>query len=179
MRIARTLFILTLAGLLGACGFQLRGSYALPFSSMTLSLAPTTEFYAQLKRTIEASSPTRVVVDAKDAEANLLILGDASQKVILSLNAAGRAREFQLVRTFTFKVTGQVASAEPGGKPSIVEFLPASTITVRREITFSDDLVLSKESEEGLLWRDMQNDLVQQLMRRLATAKQKKVETED
>jgi LPS-assembly lipoprotein len=32
-------------------------------------------------------------------------------------------------------------------------------------------LVLSKESEELLLLRDMQGDLVQQLMRRLAAAK--------
>jgi LPS-assembly lipoprotein len=48
---------------------------------------------------------------------------------------------------------------------------PASTITLRREVTFSDDLVLSKEAEEALLWRDIQSDLVQQLMRRLAAAK--------
>ena len=58
------------------------------------------------------------------------------------------------------------------------EYLPTSTITLRREITFSDDLVLSKESEEALLLRDMQNDLVQQLMRRLAAAKLQAVKTE-
>lgn len=166
MSIVRPLIVLALASLLAACGFQLRGSYALPFASMSLSLAPTSEFYAQIRRTVEASSPTRIVGDAKEAEANLVVLSDTSQKVILSLSASGRAREFQLLRTFTFKVTG----------PNNVEYLPAAAITVRRDITFSDDLVLSKESEEALLWRDMQNDLVQQLMRRLAAAKLKKVE---
>jgi LPS-assembly lipoprotein len=38
--------------------------------------------------------------------------------------------------------------------------------------------VLSKESEEILLWRDIQGDLVQQLMRRLAAAKLQPVKTE-
>jgi LPS-assembly lipoprotein len=42
---------------------------------------------------------------------------------------------------------------------------------IRRDISFSDALVLSKEAEEVLLWRDIQNDLVQQLLRRLAAAK--------
>ena len=49
--------------------------------------------------------------------------------------------------------------------------LGPSRIILRRELTFSDDQVLSMEAEELLLWRDIQNDLVQQLMRRLAAAK--------
>jgi LPS-assembly lipoprotein len=31
--------------------------------------------------------------------------------------------------------------------------------------------VLAKEAEEGLLYRDMQNDIVQQVMRRLAAVR--------
>jgi LPS-assembly lipoprotein len=184
MRAAKLSAILLLIGLLAACGFKLRGSaelpgYKLPFAKIALGLAPTSEFYALLKRTIEAASPGTRVVDSKEAEAILTVLGDTNQKVILSLNAAGRAREYQLVRTFTFKVHANVAAATPTppvkytDAPIVgpTEFIPTSTITLRREITFSDDLVLSKESEEALLWRDIQSDLVQQLMRRLAAAK--------
>ena len=177
--------MLLLVGLLAGCGFKLRGSaelpgYKLPFATIALSLAPTSEFYAQLKRTIEASSPGTRVVDAKQAEAILTVLADTSQKVILSLNAAGRAREYQLLRTFTFKVSANVAAATPAERvkytdaavsPAAIEYIAPSTIALRRDITFSDDLVLSKESEEALLLRDMQSDLVQQLMRRLAAAK--------
>lgn len=186
MRTTKLFVIVLLIGLLGACGFKLRGSaelpgYKLPFATIALSLPPTSEFYAHLKRNIEASSPgTRVVSDVKDAEAVLTVLADTSVKNILSLNAAGRAREYQLVRTFTFKVTAKAVSAAPA--PSVkytdvppaaapTEYIAPSAITLRRDITFSDDLVLSKESEEALLWRDMQGDLVQQLMRRLAAAK--------
>ncbi|MDP2824416.1 MAG: LPS assembly lipoprotein LptE [Sulfuritalea sp.] len=184
MRAAKLSVILLLISLLAACGFKLRGSaelpgYKLPFATIALSLPPTSDFYAQLKRTIEASSPGTRVVDAREAEALLTVLGDSSQKIILSLNAAGRAREFQLVRTFSFKVQANAAGAKPtppvkyADAPAIAatEYIAPSIITLRREITFSDDLVLSKESEEALLWRDMQGDLVQQLMRRLAAAK--------
>ena len=191
MRAAKLSVILLLVSLLAACGFKLRGSaelpgHKLPFATIALSLTPTSEFYAQLKRTIEASSPgTRVVTDIKEAEAVLTVLGDTSQKVILSLNAAGRAREFQLVRTFSFMVHANPASATPAPRvkytdaPAVAptEYIAVSTITLRREITFSDDLVLSKESEEALLWRDIQGDLVQQLMRRLAAAKLQSVKT--
>jgi LPS-assembly lipoprotein len=184
MRAAKLSLILLLVSLLAACGFKLRGSaelpgYKLPFATIALTMPPTSEFYAQLKRTIEASSPGTRVVDVKEAEAILTVLGDTSQKLILSLNAAGRAREFQLVRTFTFKVHANVAATAPTPPAkytetpaaAATEYIAPSAITLRRDITFSDDLVLSKESEEALLWRDMQGDLVQQLMRRLAAAK--------
>ena len=192
MRAAKLSVVLLLLSLLAACGFKLRGSaelpgYKLPFSTIALTLAPTSEFYALLKRNIEASSPGTRVVDAKEAEAILTVLADTNVKNILSLNAAGRAREYQLVRSFTFKVHANVASATPAAqvkytdaRPDVVatEYIAPSTITLRRDITFSDDLVLSKESEEALLQRDMQSDLVQQLMRRLAAAKLKPVKVD-
>jgi LPS-assembly lipoprotein len=186
MRATKLSAILLLAGLLSACGFKLRGSadlpaHQLPFATIALTLAPTSEFYAQLKRSIEASSAATRVVDAREAEAILTVLGDTSQKNILSLNTSGRVREFQLVRTFTFKVQANTPTAAPAPQvkytdaPTVAptEYIAPSTIVLRREVTYSDDLVLSKEAEEGLLWRDIQNDLVQQLMRRLATAKPK------
>jgi LPS-assembly lipoprotein len=192
MRAAKLSVIVLLISLLAACGFKLRGSaelpgYKLPFATIALSLPSTSEFYAQLKRNIEASSPGTRVVDAKEAEAILSVMGDTNVKNILSLNAAGRAREYQLVRTFTFRVHSNVPVAKPDPsvkytdvRPTVVatEYIAASTIVLRRDITFSDDLVLSKESEEALLQRDMQNDLVQQLMRRLAAAKLRPVKVD-
>ncbi len=194
MRAAKLSAILLLVSLLAACGFKLRGSaelpgYKLPFATISITLPPTYELHALLKRNIEASSQgTRVVTDAREADAILTVLGDTSEKIIISLNAAGRAREYQLVRKFTFKVHANLpAGVAPApqvkytdARPAVAtEYIPPSTIELRREITFSDDLVLSKESEESLLWRDMQSDLVQQLMRRLAAAKLKPVAVDD
>ncbi|MEO8142986.1 MAG: LPS assembly lipoprotein LptE, partial [Betaproteobacteria bacterium] len=47
-----------------------------------------------------------------------------------------------------------------------------------RDITFNDSDVLAKETEEQLLYRDMQSDMVQQIMRRLAVAQAPKPATQ-
>ena len=70
-------------------------------------------------------------------------------------------REFQLIYRVSYRLhDGQ-------GR----EFIPPGEVVVRRDITFNDSQVLAKEQEEVLLVRDMQNDAVQQLMRRLSTAR--------
>jgi LPS-assembly lipoprotein len=154
--------LLVLATLLiSACGFHLRGDYSLPFETLYIGLPEISDLRAVIKRTVEASTQTRIVDSAKEAEATLLVLADTQEKKILSLNSAGRVREFQLTRTFVFKVVD--------GKNGV--FLPQRALAISREMTFDDSAVLSKAAEEGLLWRDIQNDLVQQLMRRLAAAK--------
>ncbi|HZV54985.1 MAG TPA: LPS assembly lipoprotein LptE [Rhodocyclaceae bacterium] len=149
--------------LLSACGFQLRGAYSFPFDTLYIALAESSELRSVIKRNVEASTQTRIVAAPADAQASLTILGDVVLKKIMSLNSAGRVREYQLERTFTFRVT------DPKGQ----EFLPPNTIRITREMTFDDAAVLSKEAEEVLLWRDIQNDLVQQLLRRLAAGKLK------
>jgi LPS-assembly lipoprotein len=156
----RLLFVLATL-LLSACGFHLRGAYSLPFETLYIAQPESTELHAIIKRNVEASTSTRVVRTPQEARATLSVLGDAPVKKILSLNSAGRVREYQLERTFTFRVT------DPKGQ----EFLPQSTIRISRDMTFDDAAVLSKQAEETLLWRDIQTDLVQQLLRRLAAAR--------
>jgi LPS-assembly lipoprotein len=154
--------IVVIALILSACGFHLRGAYSLPFDTMYINQPESNELRAVIKRNVEASTQTRIVDEQRDSQAILSIVSDAKLKKILSLNSAGRVREYQLTRTFVFKVT------HPRGG----DYLPQSSIVISREMTFDDSAVLSKEAEEILLWRDIQNDLVQQLLRRLATAKQ-------
>ncbi|OIQ97780.1 LPS-assembly lipoprotein LptE precursor [mine drainage metagenome] len=147
--------------LLAACGFQLRGTYQLPFQTLYISLPETSELNALLKRSIVAGSSVRVVDTQKDAQATFLVQSDNQTKNILSISAAGQAQEYQLVRDFRFRLI------DSKGR----DWLPPSHIVLTRDITFNNDLVLSKASEEVLLWRDIQHDLVQQVLRRLAAAK--------
>lgn len=161
------IWIVAFALLLSACGFHLRGAYSLPFDTLYIAQPESSELRATIKRNIEASTQTRIADAPNEAQATLKIIADAPVKSILSLNSAGRVREFQLTRTFVFAVTNNA-----GG-----EYLPQSTIVLTREMSFDDAAVLSKEAEEVLLWRDIQNDLVQQLLRRLAAAKQKPAAT--
>lgn len=155
----RWLAVVLLAVLAG-CGFQLRGAAKLPFDSVYVA-ATGGGIALDLKRNIQAGTDAKVVDDAKNAEALLQFTREERQKVILSLTATGRVREFQLRYIVGFRVVDNKGDV----------FVPPSTIELTRDITFNDADVLAKESEEQLLYRDMQNDMVQQIMRRLAAAR--------
>ncbi len=146
---------------LTACGFALRGARPLPFETLYINMPETSELGAAIKRSIRASGITRVPDTREGAQAILEPLGESREKVILSLNSAGRVREYQLRQKFTFRVHD--------GKGG--ELLPPADILLTRDITFNDAQLLAKEQEEVLLYRDMQNDLVQQILRRVAAAK--------
>jgi LPS-assembly lipoprotein len=155
----RTALLLLLAIALAGCGFQLRGAADLPFE--TLYMPNTAAGIAlELKRNIQSGTRTTVVNDAKKAEAVLEFTQEAREKQILSLAATGRVREYQL----RYRVGFRVHDGKGG------DFLPVSTVQLTRDITFNDSDVLAKETEEQLLYRDMQFDMVQQIMRRLAAA---------
>ena len=119
------------------------------------------ELGAQLRRQIATSGTTTVTEDAEQAEARLQILGNNRGREILSLTGAGKVREYQLTQSLRFQLL------DKAGKPLI----PPTSLSARREYTFDDSQVLGKEQEENLLYRDMQADLVQQMMRRLAAAR--------
>ena len=144
--------------LLGGCGFQLRGTANLPFE--TLSIPGASLLAIDLQRNIVAGTTTKVVPRDRDPQAVLDLLGEVREKVILSLNTQGRVREYQLRYLVAFRVHD--------GKGG--EYIPNNQIVLRRDITFNDQL-LAKESEEALLYREMQTDMVQQILRRLQAAK--------
>ena len=157
----RKLLPVLLALLLTACGFQLRGSQPLPFSSLYIATGGGSEMGAALRRNILAVGSTQLPATPQEAQAIFTVIGEAREKSILSLSGAGRVREFQLRYRFAYRVH------DLKGR----EFVPPTEIVLVRDISFSDEQVLAKEYEEGLLYRDMQNDMVQQVMRRLAAAK--------
>jgi len=149
--------LLALAG----CGFQLRGTADLPFDTLYMPPPGGPGIALDLKRNIQAGTHTKVVDDAKTADAVLEFSQEVRDRLILSLAATGRVREYQLRYLVAFRVHD--------GKGG--EFVPISTVTLTRDITFNDSDVLSKQTEEQLLYRDMQFDMVQLIMRRLAAAK--------
>lgn len=167
----RFLLALILAASLSACGFHLRGagSAQLPYKSMYIALPETAEVNIWLQRYIKASGSTTIVDDGKTADAVFQQLSDSRQKVILSVNAQGRVREYRLQLNYRFRVTNAQGQ----------ELVAPNEISLSRDITFDDSNILAKDLEEGLLWRDMNNDLVNQIMRRLSIVKPKNPDLED
>jgi len=144
---------------LAGCGFHLRGQTSLPFESIYVSGSPV--FANQVARAVRAGSKTRIADNQKDAEVTLQILSEQRERVILSLSSSGRVQEI----TLRYRVSYRLTNAKG------VEYTPPSEIELRRDVTYNATDVLGKEQEEALLYRDMQNDAVQQVVRRLQVAK--------
>jgi LPS-assembly lipoprotein len=171
MPLLRPIIALILAMALAGCGFHLRGvgSGNLPYNTMHIALPDTAEVNIWLQRYIKASGSTTIVDDAKSADAVFQQLSDTRQKTILSVNAQGRIREYRLQLDYRFRVVNQKGQV----------LVPPNEINLSRDITFDDSNVLAKDLEEGLLWRDMNNDLVNQIMRRLSIIKPKNPDLAD
>lgn len=152
-----------LLSLLAACGFQLRGEAALPFESLYVDGDRNSGFVSELRRAVVSGTSTRLVNSPQEAQGILQVLGETREKVILSLSGGGKVREFQLNYRVSFRVRNQQGQ----------ELIAPSTIALKRDITFNDTEVLAKESEEALLYRDMQSDAVQQVLRRLSASRGK------
>jgi LPS-assembly lipoprotein len=142
---------------LGGCGFKLRGAQTLPVETLFLALPVNSPLGAEITRVVRSSTNARVVSDRKEAQAIFELLGEAREREVLSVNAQGRAREYQLRLLTTFRVV------DPNG----IELIAPTTLTARRDIAFNESELLAKESEEALLYRDMQSDLVRQMVTRL------------
>ena len=160
MSLSRTLLVVLAALLMSSCGFHLRGQAALPFETLYIDAPQASVFAIQVRRVIGAGSRTRVTNNPTEADATLKVLHELREKEILSLSAGGRVRELQL----RYRVQYQVVDRNKN------LLAPPSEILLRRDYSFNDQVQLSKESEEGLLYRDMENDAAQQLIRRLQAA---------
>lgn len=146
---------------LTACGFALRGPVSFPFQSIYVDLPESSSLSGELKRHIRANGNTIIESKASDADVILDVLNESREKTILSLNSQGRVREFNLLYNFRFQVRSK------SGK----QLLEPTTISLKRNVSFKENEVLAKEAEEALLYRDMQSDLVQQIMRRISVIK--------
>jgi LPS-assembly lipoprotein len=150
-----------LAGGIAGCGFHLRGDVTYPFSTLFINSPPNVPFTAELKRALAGSSSTTLVDNAAAAQVIFDVSNVTDDKQVLSLSGGGRAREFLLTKRVTF------ALHDAGGK----DWLPAAEIVIRRSFTFSESEVLAREAEEARLYKEMQTDAVQQVVRRLQFAR--------
>ncbi len=150
---------LWLAGsaLLGGCGFQMRQPARLSFASIALvGFARRSPLAEELKRQLLAQVQ---VLDTPDkADVVLQALDDVRERSVVASTAAAQVRELQLRVKFNFR------ARTPGGR----ELIPRAELLLKRDLSFSETAALAKENEEAELYREMQSDVVAQVLRRLA-----------
>ncbi len=156
------MLMLMLVLLLSACGFKLRGQVtSLPFKSMYVTAPDGHTIGMDLERMIGTSSTTKIVSSATEAEATLEIISAVNERAILSLSGGGRVRDFNLIYRVAYRVIDQQGT----------EVVPKTEIAITRVLPFLDAQILAKEAEEKLLQKDMQSDVVQQIIWRLSAVK--------
>lgn len=157
----RALFATLVAGALAGCGFHLRGEADFAFSTVYLNSPASSTITTPLRRSLETAGTTKVLTASENAQVVLDINSVEDNKHILSLSSGGKVFEFLLTKRVTFRVHDKDGN----------DWLPTSEVIVRRTYTYSDTETLAKEYEEQRLWREMQTDAVQQIVRRLQSAR--------
>ena len=163
MALARRSFLLSALALTAAaatgCGWHLRGHVTLPFNTLYVNMPVNNKVGADIRRMIAASTNVKIVMEAEGAESILELLSSGRHREEVSLNMEGEAREYELTLNMTFRLVN------PDGE----EFFPPTTFTASRNMYYNDDEYLSRNAEENVLYNEMQQDLIAQLLSRLTT----------
>ena len=161
----RRLFISAVVPLaLTGCGFALRQTGDYPFKTLFAGFSVASPLGAELARQLRGTGRIELLTEAKQAQQAdvvLDILQEQRQRVVVGLNASGQVRELQLRMTVKFRLRN----------PDGMEWIEPIELYQQRDLSFNETAALSKEIEEAMLYRDMQNDIVQQIMRRLVRVK--------
>lgn len=161
-------------GALTGCGFHLRQAPQFAFKTLVASLSDGSPLQRELHTALlnagvevvppSAQAPQTAAdgtVRPSTVDAVLTVLTDQRERSVVGSTAAGQVREFQLRTRFKFRLS------TPRGK----ELIPDAEILLQRELSYSETIALSKADEEAELYRDMQADIVQQTLRRLAAVR--------
>jgi LPS-assembly lipoprotein len=141
------------------CGFHLRRNADLPFATLFSGFSRSSALGEEFRRELVRTTSTKLVDKPEDAQVVLHVLGETRERDIVAYSAVGRPREYELRLRLQFRATD-------GGER---EFIPPNEIILRRDISAADNQLTARVDEEALLYRDMQKDMVQQLLRRLAS----------
>jgi LPS-assembly lipoprotein len=155
---------LALAGLLAlsACGFRLAGSDPLPgvLARPYLSLKdPYTDFSREFERQLKSSGATLQVL-RENSTATIDVTKDLVEQRTLSVSANNIPTEYELTYTVTFVVHGVDK-----------QLLAPQTISLAKDYSFEENVLLAKEHEADILRQQMARDLVSIAMRRLTRLK--------
>lgn len=159
MKHAHTIFILMLLLGLSACGFRLRGHVDVPPQMQETYIkgaAAFSELYIELQKALERAG-AKIVSGPEVATAQLNIASEQLKRRVLSVDAQGRASEYELTYEVVFDLQDKANKV----------LVATQTVSLLRDYKFDPDNVLAKDTEEVQLRKSLVIAAVQQLMRRI------------
>lgn len=143
---------------LSGCGFQLRQPLSYPFRTLALTgFATRSPLETELRRALAAGG-VEILLAPRQAEVVLQALEDKRERSAVATTAAGQVREVQLRLNVTLRAD------TPAGRA----LMSPVEMHLKRDLSYSETATLAKEQEEAELYREMQSDVIAQLLRRLA-----------
>jgi LPS-assembly lipoprotein len=147
---------------LSACGLRLAGSHPLPevLARPYLSLKdPYTDFSREFEHQLKSSGAALQSLRA-NSTATVEVTKDLVEQRTLSVSAKNIPTEYELTYTVTFTVQG-----------ADKVLLAPQTISLSKDYSFEENVLLAKEHEADILRQQMARDLVSIAMRRLTSLK--------
>ncbi|HMD58593.1 MAG TPA: LPS assembly lipoprotein LptE [Steroidobacteraceae bacterium] len=144
-----------------SCGFHLQGRIALPKSLATVELDAVdsqSDFTHGLRAALESSGTMLLEPPGTADSATIRILEDSASEMLLSVNALNVPTSYRL--TYAVKFTVSV-----GGH----ELISAEEHKLVRDYTFDEATLLAKQHERDVLSAALAAELVDVVMRRLAS----------
>ena len=157
--------IFTLALLLSACGYHLRGALNLPAGLKDVYLqGASPELNQQFSKTMKISS---IAVASSPEKAGMIvrIFNEDSQRRVLSLNAGGAANDFELDYGFDYEITDS--------KNTVI--IPRQPLSIKREYFNNQQAIIAKDNEEMVI----RNEMYQQAVRSVISRAQVALETKN
>jgi LPS-assembly lipoprotein len=154
-----TLLILT------ACGFHLRGDAALPEAMAVTYIQAKNPFDTlndDFRDALEGHG-ARVTENRDEATAILRVLDNRDEKDLLTVDIGGKVQEILIRQTIRFDVV------TPDNQPLVEK----QTVTLSRDFVFNKDDILAKQREADLISNELQRDVVNMAMLRIAAASRK------
>lgn len=154
------LVVIVLIAVLGGCGFQLRSwDVASSLESAYLTSNPRNAFEAPLRRAMRQAG----IADAPSAsEAAVVVnlLDDRRDRRSVSVSSQARAAEYEVSVAVRYSVTDGQGN----------ELVPEQWLERQRVFRVDRDNIVGSSEEQALLEREMETDLVQQIVRSLSAA---------
>lgn len=152
---------------IAACGFQLRGSQALP-ENLTQVLINAPLQYSPLSRALQKRLPVyqlqgvinpKEMMSVKMAQQTVVVelKPEQFERRLLSVFTSGQVAEYELVYTVNYSVSF------PGALPI------TNTLAVSREYQDDPDQILAKSRELNLVLAELRNESADRLIRLLSS----------